>query len=62
MNKKQNESEMLYRLTVMVLDAIFERQSITVDEYDHMRSYLARELAAPFGLLESEDMLWKKEL
>jgi len=62
MNKKQNESEMLYRLTVMVLDAIFQRQSITVDEYDHMRIHLARELAAPFGLLESEDMLWKKEL
>ena len=62
MNKKQNEAETLYRLSVMALDEILARQSITVDEYDHMRVYLARELAAPFGLLESENMLWKKEL
>lgn len=38
------------------------RLIITSEEYDTVRSYLAEELEAPIGMLEAENMLWKKEL
>lgn len=62
MDKKQNASETNYRLAVVLLDTLLMKQAITPEEYDCLRCHLAEDTGAPIGLLESENMLWKKEL
>ena len=62
MDKKQNTSEVNYRLSIVILDTLLMKQVITPDEYDFLRCHLAEDTGAPIGLLESKNMLWKKEL
>ncbi len=62
MTDKQNESETIYRLGVIVLDNLLRQGLIYEEEYDRSRTVLAKTLQAPFGMLEAEDRLWKKEL
>ncbi len=62
MDKKQTTSETVYRLSVVVLDTLLSKQAISSEEYDCLRCHLAEDAGAPIGLLESENMLWKKEL
>ena len=59
---RQNESETMYRLGVIVLDNLLHQGLICKEEYDRSRVVLANNLQAPFGMLEAEDRLWKKEL
>ena len=62
MDKKQNAAETVYRLSVVVLDTILMKHALSSEEYDRLRRHLAEDTGAPIGLLESENMLWKKEL
>ena len=62
MTDKQNESETIYRLGVIVLDNLLHQGLICEEEYDRLRTIIAKNLQAPFGMLEAEDRLWKKEL
>ncbi len=59
---KQNESEIIYRLGVIVLGNSLHQGLICEEEYDVSRTVLAKNSQASFGLLEAEDRLWKKEL
>ena len=62
MTDEQNEAETLYRLGVILLDYLLSQTLINADQYDRARTCLAHNLQAPLGLLEAEDMQWKKEL
>ena len=62
MDKKQNAAETVYRLSVVVLDTLLMKHALSSEEYDRLRRHLAEDTGAHIGLLESENMLWKKEL
>ena len=62
MDKKQNAAETVYRLSVVVLDTLLMKHALSSEEYDRLRRHLAEDTGAPIGLLESENMLWKKVL
>lgn len=61
MTDKQNEAETIYRLGTIILDRLLNQELVDEDQYDRLRIMLAENLQAPFGQLESEDRLWKKE-
>lgn len=62
MTKKQRDAETLYRLCVIQLEEMRICGMLNEEEYDRIRVYLASFLSAPYGMLEAEDMLWKREL
>ena len=59
MDKKQNASETVYRLSVVVLDTLLMKRALSSEEYDCLRRHLAEDTGAPIGVLESKNMLWK---
>ena len=60
MTEEQKKAEMKYRLSAVVLDELEKEGLLTEEEYDKCRVALAKGFNAPIGLLEAEDMLWKK--
>ena len=61
MTKEQLSAEFEYKLTVTILDTILANDLITEQTYDAARSAAAKEFHSLIGLLESKDMLWKKD-
>lgn len=53
------ESEMKYRLSVVLLDTLLKNKLINESEYDELREAVATLYKAPIGLFEMEDKLWK---